>query len=236
MNKRLNSGQRIGEIVAQFPKAADIFIEYEVDFCCGGDRILDVVLTEQQLNKDEIMDRLNQEYEAFNEGINAKVDWVQAPFTELIDHIEGTHHLFMRQTLPMVDQLINKILKVHYHHSGALLTKVHQLFNALKTDIELHLIKEEEVLFPVIKDFEKNPSKDQLQKVQTMLIETEDEHEGAGDILKELRRITNGYTVPEGGCQTFEITYQKLKDIEEDLFKHIHLENNILFWRLKMMK
>jgi len=100
-------------------------------------------------------------------------------------------------------------------------------------ELEQHLIKEEEILFPLIKKYEDNPTAENLNKAITVMNETEDEHEAAGDILKEMRKLTNGFKAPENGCNTFVKTYEKIEAIEKDLFNHIHLENNILFERLK---
>lgn len=98
-------------------------------------------------------------------------------------------------------------------------------------ELDQHLIKEEEILFPILKENEGNPSAELLERISKVLKELEDEHEGAGDILKELRKITQDYKVPEDGCSTFGLTYNKIQEVESDLFQHIHLENNILFKR-----
>ncbi|RKD31933.1 iron-sulfur cluster repair di-iron protein [Thermohalobacter berrensis] len=236
LQKKFNIDQKVGEIVAEFPKASEIFMEYGIDFCCGGNRLLKDALEEKNLNKEEVLNRLNKVYE---ESVNKKikeVDWRLVKMSDLIDHIIEKHHTFMKKELPSTSKLLNKILKVHYVDSGEVLSKLHKLFNSLKADIEQHLVKEEEVLFPLIKEYEKKPSKELLNKIFKVMNETEDEHNTAGDILKEMRRITNDYKVPETGCKSFELTYEKLESIEADLFSHIHLENNILFERLKEEK
>lgn len=233
MKKHFNKEQRIGEIAAIFPKATDIFMKYNIDFCCGGDRPLDVALKEKNINEEDILGKLNKTYEEFQNKEQEDIDWRRASMVDLIEYIVNKHHSFMKNELPVTGELLNKILKVHYVDHGDVLSKLNRLFNSLRTEIEEHLIKEEELLFPAIIDYEKNPSKDLLNKALRVMKETEDEHEKAGDILKEMRKITDGYKVPCGACGSFERTYQKLQDIEADLFQHIHLENNILFERLK---
>jgi regulator of cell morphogenesis and NO signaling len=233
MKKMFNKNQRIGEIATIFPKATDIFMDYEIDFCCGGDRELEAALKEQGISSEEMLYKLNKAYDEFKDSFDNEVDWKTRSMTELIDYVVNKHHSFMREELPITAQLLNKILKVHYIDSGGLLSKLNKLFSNLKMEIEEHLIKEEELLFPLIKEYEKNPSDKELAKVLKVMSEIENEHENAGDILKEMRRITKGYIVPETGCSSFERTYQKMQEIEADLFKHIHLENNILFERLK---
>lgn len=149
---------------------------------------------------------------------------------DLIDYIVNTHHIFLKNTLPEVSELSAKILRVHGPNHNELF-KVHRLFSNLKTELDQHLIKEEEILFPLIKEYDVNQSSELLEKINTVMKETEDEHEGAGDILKALRKITEDYKVPDDGCTTFRLTYSKIQEIESDLFQHIHLENNILFKR-----
>ncbi|MFZ5968322.1 MAG: iron-sulfur cluster repair di-iron protein [Bacillota bacterium] len=233
MRKVFHKKQKIGEIAAVFPKAMDIFMAYEIDFCCGGNRELEAAIKEQGIQEEELLQKLNAAYEEFEQAISKEKDWTTASMVELIDYIVFKHHTFMKEELPLIDQLLNKILRVHYIDNGELLTKLHKLFNSLKSEIEAHLIKEEEVLFPLIKKYDQNPTAEMLERVLQVMNETENEHEQAGDLLKEMREITGGYKVPDTGCSSFARTYDKLKAIEADLFTHIHLENNILFVRLK---
>ncbi|MTI56686.1 MAG: iron-sulfur cluster repair di-iron protein [Geosporobacter ferrireducens] len=231
--KTFNKAQKIGEIATIFPKATEIFMAYEIDFCCGGDRALEVVIKEQNIHEEELLGRLNDAYAAFDKLASESRDWRMASSAELIDFIVNKHHTFMREELPTTEKLLNKILRVHYVENGEILSRLHKLFNNLKSEIEEHLIKEEEILFPLIKKYEKNPTDETKEDIFRVMNETENEHDKAGDILKEMRKITDGYQVPELGCSSFERTYEKLKAIESDLFHHIHLENNILFETLK---
>ena len=233
MMSAFNKTQKIGEIAAVFPKATDIFMEYEIDFCCGGDRTLEVVIKEQNISEEELLSRLNDAYTAFDKLAGEDKDWRAATSAELIDFIVNKHHSFMREELPAAEKLLNKIVRVHYVENGQVLSKLHKLFSSLKSEIEEHLIKEEELLFPLMKKYENNPTAEVKEDILKVMNETENEHDKAGDILKEMRKITNGYQVPESGCSSFVRTYDKLKAIESDLFQHIHLENNILFQKIK---
>lgn len=228
MNK-FNASQNIGDIVAILPKASEVFKEYNIDFCCGGNRPLAEALEEQRLNENEILEKLDEAYEE-TKRLERVVDFRQMKSSELIDYIVSTHHAFLKKTLPEIGELAAKILRVHGQNHIELF-KVHKLFNNLKTELDQHLIKEEEILFPLIKECDNKPSEGLLAKIRTVMKETEDEHEGAGDILKELRKITGDYNVPGDGCSTFALTYARLQEVESDLFQHIHLENNILFKR-----
>jgi regulator of cell morphogenesis and NO signaling len=235
MNNKFSGVDTIGNIVVNFPKAIETFKEYNIDFCCGGHRPIAEALKEQNLNESTVLDRLNQEYESFKDSYTSDIDWRTASYSQLIDYVVQKHHTYLQNELPVLGQLVSKILRVHGEHHVEL-AKVHKLFNSLRTELEAHLIKEEEVLFPKIKQYEKDPSPELLDKVLRTITELEEEHTGAGDVLKELRRITEQYQTPADGCTTYGLTYQKLYELESDLFHHIHMENNILFPRLQALK
>ncbi len=228
---KFNTSLSIGEIVASLPKASEVFKKYHIDFCCGGNRLLSEAIKEQQLNEDEILQELD-EAEKETEAYKNQTDFVKLSRNELIDYIVSTHHSFLKITLPEISELTTKILRVHGTNHEEIF-QVHKLFHNLKTDLDQHLIKEEELLFPLIKEYDQEPSKELLAKISNVMNETESEHEAAGDILKELRRITKDFVVPDDGCNSFRLTYDKIQELEADLFQHIHLENNILFKHLE---
>ena len=222
-----NASQKIGEIVSILPKASEVFKKYKIDFCCGGHRPLSEAIMENSLSEVEILSQLNEAYE---EAIkhNDQTDFRKMSSVELIDYIVNTHHSYLNINLPEISDLTATILRVHGANHN-ILFKVHKLFHSLKTELEQHLIKEEVVLFPLMKEYYAKPSEELYNQIISVMKETEDEHDGAGDILKELREITEDYKVPEDGCGTYHRTFDKLQELEADLFQHIHLENNILF-------
>lgn len=229
MNKRFVETQSIGEIVAKFPGASDVFLKYNIDFCCGGNRPLIQAIEEQKLDKVEVLEVLNNKYEEILSNSIEQKEWTKESWSGLIDYIVNTHHLYLKEELPKINDLLLKVLRAHGENHGKLLSEVHKLFSSLKTELEQHLIKEETIIFPIIKEYEKSKDEVLREKALRVIEELEGEHEGAGDILKTLRRITEDYKLPEDGCRTFALTYQKLDELEKDLFQHIHLENNILF-------
>lgn len=234
MNK-FHSSQKIGEIVTKFPKAADVLKEYKIDFCCGGDRKLETAIKEQGLSESEVLDKINRLYEEFKNVETGERNWEEAPLGELVDHIVNTHHAYLWAELPRISEFTAKILRVHGEHHPEL-SQVYRLFHKLKMELEEHLIKEETSQYPAIKEYEKSRTEASLEKAINLNKELEDEHTGAGDILKELRKVTNDYEVPADGCNTYRLTYAKLEELESDTFQHIHLENNILFPRLMGLK
>ena len=151
--------------------------------------------------------------------------------SDMIDYIISKHHAFLKRNMPEVSELATTILRVHGANHNELFS-VHKLFHTLKAELDQHMIKEEELLFPLIKEYENKPSKELLGKISKVMKETEDEHETAGGVLKELRKVTDQYKIPDDVCGTFRKTYEMLQEVEADLFQHIHLENNILFRRM----
>lgn len=235
MNK-FNSNQKIGDIVTKFPKVADIFKEYKIDFCCGGDRTLITAIKEQGVNETELLERINDSYEKLKNNIYSKDrNWVEAPLDELVDQIVNVHHAYLYENLPKISELTTKILRVHGEKHPEL-SRVHKLFHTIKMELEAHLIEEETIQYPAINAYLRSNSEADLDKAINIINQLQDEHIGAGNILKELREITNDYDLPSNACNTYRLTYFKLQEMESDIFQHIHLESNILFPRLYELK
>ncbi|NPC92939.1 iron-sulfur cluster repair di-iron protein [Bacillus sp. WMMC1349] len=232
MEALFDRNTKTGDIVTRFPRASQLLKEYRIDFCCGGNRPIAEAIAEQNLNEEEILTKINtlyQETKALNEK---ETDWSQVPYSQLINYVIDTHHAYLNEVLPELSGFVTKVYRVHgVHHPE--LAQVHQLFHQLKAELEHHLIQEEEQIFPKITAYEQTKSEQHLTEAVQAIDILEQEHEAAGNILKELRQVTNDYALPEGACTTYTLTYLKLDELESDLFQHIHLENNILFPRLE---
>jgi len=228
MNYKFNVQDTIGQIVTVFPGASQIFYKYNIDFCCGGDRSLSTAINTQGLDEKKLIDELNTRYQGFTDKNEKFTDWAKENPSKLIEYVVNTHHAYLNIELPKISDLVLKILNVHGKKHEELF-KVHRLFNNLRTELEEHLVKEEEFLFPLILEYEKEKEEKVKNVALKFIDDLEQEHTGAGDILKELREITDHYNAPKDACATFEFTYKKLCELELDLFEHIHLENNILF-------
>jgi len=219
----------VGEIVAMLPKASDVFKKNKIDFCCGGDRSLKEAADKQGVAIEELMSQLQDLYAATDE--KTEKNWLTATYSELIDHIINKHLRYLLEELPNLSPYVTKVMRVHGGNHPHLI-KVHKLFNELKTELEQHLWKEESEVFPLISQFEKQPTSENEQKMKKMIADLTNEHDKTGDIIKEIRRITNDYTLPNGACRTYQLVYNRLEALESDLFEHIHLENNVLFPRI----
>ncbi|MDA7027940.1 iron-sulfur cluster repair di-iron protein [Bacillus sp. CLL-7-23] len=232
MEALFDRNTKTGDIVTRFPRASQLLKEYRIDFCCGGNRPIAEAIEEQNLNEEEILTKINTLYRETKALNEKETDWSQVPYSQLINYVIDTHHAYLNEVLPELSGFVTKVYRVHgVHHPE--LAQVHQLFHQLKAELEHHLIQEEEQIFPKITAYEKTNSEQHLTEAVQAIDILEQEHEAAGNILKELRKVTNDYDLPEGACTTYTLTYLKLDELESDLFQHIHLENNILFPRLE---
>lgn len=233
MTQSFTSDAYVSEIVKQCPQAADIFKRNRIDFCCGGNRPLSEATEQSKRSTEEILEEVNALYIKKQEMNETGIDWDAASSSELIEHIIYKHHQFLTDELPQLTPYVTKVFRVHgnnHPHLG----RIHQLFNQLKVELEQHIIKEETEDFPTLLQHEAEPTDATAQKMTNILASLEAEHAAAGDILKELRQITNDFTPPEGACGTYRLVYQRLEALESDTFEHIHLENNVLFPRARM--
>lgn len=228
MERKFNLEDKIGDIVAVFPGASNLFLDYRIDFCCGGNRPLSVAIEEQKLDAGKIVGKLNESYVSYIKENKEYTEWAKESPIKLIDHILNTHHAYLKNELPRISELLFKILSVHGKKHMELF-EIHKNFNIVRTELEEHLVKEEEFLFPLFREYEKTKSEEVRDEIIKTIEELEEEHTGAGDIIKRLRELTDHYSVPQDTCRTFETTYIKLMEFEKDIFNHIHLENNILF-------
>lgn len=231
MEKSIKPTMTIGEIVTQYPATSNLFKQHRIDFCCGGNRALSEVLTEKGMDIEAFMRELEQEIHQAEERNASDQDWSTAELSRLIDHIVGRHHAYLNQELPLLSQFTTKIFRVHGEHHPEL-GELHKLFHQLKAELEQHLIKEEEILFPLIKEAERTGDPSQYARAKAAIQQLEAEHSAAGDLLKQMRELTGEYALPEDACRTYTLTFHKLAEMESDLFQHIHLENNILFPRV----
>lgn len=223
----ISKHQTLGNIVAIIPSAAPFFEMHQIDYCCQGNRTLHDALKHHTLNIDDVLNILNDKLSQ----TNTATPWMEADLNSLVDHILDTHHAYLYEKLPFLSELTTKILRVHgLHHQE--LKEVHTWFHRLKPEMEAHLIKEETLQYPAIREYLKTKNQEKLQVAKDVIQSLEDEHRFVGDALKELRKVTNNYALPHDACQTYEKTYEFLEELEKNTFQHIHLENNILFKRL----
>src|SRR5262245_33837190 len=216
----------VGELVAERPGRSRVFEELGIDYCCGGKLSLAEACARRGLQPDAVRRRLA---EADTEGVSGGTDWRAAPLADLCNHIVSTHHAFLRRELPRLRDLLGKLTRVHGDRHPEL-RDVLAVFEPFADELAGHMAKEEQVLFPLITWIESGdvpPTPFVLQPIAVM----QAEHDDAGRALSELRRLTAGYTVPAGGCNTYRAAMAGLAELEADMHAHVHKENNILFPR-----
>ncbi|EOU1463019.1 iron-sulfur cluster repair di-iron protein [Clostridium perfringens] len=231
MEKLIRKDYSLGEVVTVYPAVVKKFNDMELDYCCGGNKSLELALKEKGFDVDKFVEDLNKEFKEFKFENSQYVDWREKSLEELISHIVETHHGETFRLLREIDPLMVKVFRVHFSHDTELLMKVHSLFGKLKCELEEHLLKEENILFPLMIKYDKAKDEKEKKEIEEDIRIIVNEHEAAGDILKELAEVTDDYKVPEWGCISFKLLYDYLHDLEKDLFIHIHKENNILFPR-----
>lgn len=221
----------IGSFVAQDFRTAAVFNKYQIDFCCKGNRILTEVCEKQNIDSDVLVQNLIDVLESENSN---GIDFNSWPLDLLADYIEKTHHRYVEDKSIILKQFLDKLCKVHGDAHPELF-RINELFTAGAGELAQHMKKEELMLFPFIKRMVKTkeehgiltqPSFGSVSNPIAMMMQ---EHDNEGDRFREIASITNNYTAPSDGCTTYKVTFAMLKEFEEDLHKHIHLENNILF-------
>lgn len=215
--------QSVGDIVAKLPIAAGLFKNEGIDFCCGGHRLLSNVIRDQRVDEHEIVLSLEKEWEKAQQNAESR-NFAHMEPTKLASYIETRHHAYLKEALPDIGEILTAVLRAHGRNHPELY-EVHAAFGKLRTELEEHLIKEETLLFPQIAKRERADA--QAMDILTQKLRLE--HEEAGELVKEIHQLTKGYETPQDGCATYRMLMEKLVVFEDDLFQHIHLENNILF-------
>ena len=217
-------------IVKIYPKASDYFKKEKIDFCCGGDQSLQSILDKKKrpVDGEQLIGSINESYQAWIEAGNKEINWENVTSSELVDYIMQHHHHYLHEELTPLSQFVTKIYRVHGPHHPHL-EDLYKLFHQFKMEMESHMIEEERDLFPLFEKYEVNPSealKENIYQLNKTMIE---DHEFVGEIIQQMNEITNDYTLPEGACNSYRITYARLAELEQNTYQHIHLENNILF-------
>ena len=229
----------VAQIALENPNAAREFEKLGIDYCCGGRQTLDEACVAAKLPMDEVLARLEKlSAEALIAGTK---DFKAMSLADLIAHITSTHHVFVREECPRIQELAAKVVSKHAQNHPELV-QVQEIFGALASELSTHLIKEEQILFPYVIRMEESVLAGEpappamfgtvVNPIGMMMRE----HDGAGEALRALRSVTNDYAVPGDACTSYRTLYQALQGFEADLHQHIHLENNVMFPRAVAME
>lgn len=225
------TSKTIGAFVAEDYRTAAVFERHGIDFCCGGQVTLATTCEEKGLNPGQI---LNEIESARNEPAKRSENYSAWELPFLADYIVNTHHVWLKENDPHITAYTRKIAEVHGTHHPEVI-EIAILFEKIAADMAGHLQEEEEVFFPAVKRATtaqkagQMPATKDREVIKASLVKLGREHEVIGNAIHTIRHLAKDYAIPADVCNTFVVTYQKLQEFEEDLHKHVHLENNILF-------
>lgn len=221
----------VGEIVAADFRTAKVFEKNGIDFCCGGNMQISKACRDKDVDSSD----LARELEAVKAKISGHgVDYTAWDLSRLADHIINVHHTYLNSNLGTIAAYADKIAVVHGKNHPEL-KEIARIFLELSGDLLAHLSIEEVVLFPAVRRIEsartrgREPSSEDVKILKTAIQDLSVEHAEVGGGMHTIRRLSSNYAIPYDACNTFALTYKKLEEFENDLHKHVHLENNIFF-------
>jgi len=227
----MKGNQIIGELVAKDYRTASVFKKYSIDFCCQGNRTIEEACEKKNIDTKKVLEDLVAMMEAKSESTTDYQSW---PLDLLADYIEKKHHRYVQEKTLEIQPYLDKICKVHGERHPELL-KIKEEFNASAGELAAHMKKEELILFPFIRKMTQAKMENikvdaahfgtVINPIQMMM----DEHTVEGNRFRKIEELSNNYTPPQDACNTYRVSFALLKEFEQDLHLHIHLENNILF-------
>lgn len=222
--------QQVSDIVTAVPQSADLFRNLRIDYCCGGKISLQEAAVQRELDPTDVLARV----QAIEEKRESRQLLEPSSFGEktLIAFIQEKYHEGLREELPLLAPYVTKVARVHGQNHPHLL-RVQEIFKLLRSELIDHTDDEDLNVFPLILEFLDNPTVELKEQLKPHVNELEQEHDNAGRLLHELREITNNFTPPEEACGTYRLVYTRLEQFEKDTFEHVHLENNVLFDRVR---
>jgi len=228
-----HSTKTLAQIVTEYPFSASLLERHDLDYCCKGKQTLEQACSDASVLQ-KIEAELNELLSAQESGKDS--DPLKLSTSDLVNLILSKHHAYVKDALPLIQSHLHKVSSKHgLRHPE--LDEIYSIFNTVVEEMTSHMMKEEKILFPAILMFEKagvikDDSIDQSSLEMPMQV-MEMEHENVGAALDEIKKLTNKYVAPQDACMTYRLSFDELKEFELDLHKHVHLENNILFPRVR---
>lgn len=231
----------VRELVAQYPQTVRVFEQFGIDYCCGGQRDLRTACAESDVSSGLLLVALQRALSAPAPPEPVRRNWSAVTVAELADHIENQHHTYLKSELPRLEDMLGLVEQAHQAMHGQMLRALTVVVNELRREIMQHLLREEHLLFPMIRQVEAYSNghgiRPQGASLELVVAELEDEHEHVAHVLESIRQLTDNFTLPSDACATFDQLWAGLRCLDADLREHIHLENNVLFPRtLEMVR
>jgi len=234
----ITSETTVGEVATKIPASMDVFERYNIDFCCGGQRLLTEVAAESGRSVGDLMAEITRAAEAEAEEDSVHLDWSLSAPDQLVDHVTQTHHRYLREHMPVIGMEMATVLRVHGENHPSLF-ELGRTYERLQFELSRHLDVEEADVFPLIRQFTAHREGGGVQTgagpgdLDRGLARLEQEHDVAGELLHEIRRLTDEFTTPADACATYGRLFRRLRELEADVHRHVHLENNILIPALR---
>jgi regulator of cell morphogenesis and NO signaling len=221
----ISSERRVGDVVAEDYRRAAVFKVFGIDFCCGGDETVSVACDKAEVDYADVAAALS---EVGRE--RGAPDAASADLEELVTHVVEVHHGYVRASVPVLRAFTTKVARVHGDRDPEL-NEIRDLVEELATELVRHMDEEEEELFPGIVALKNAGPAATPDSVRSTTQPLEDDHDRAGTLMGRIRALSHGFRPPAGACATYRATYAKLAEFEDDLHRHVHLENHVLFPR-----
>lgn len=227
---QLTLDTQVCDIVTVLPKSADLFRCLRIDFYCGGKIALKDAAEERKLNPEDVLNSIKVIEKAW--GKQSEMDPTSFGSKTLVAFIQSKYHDGLRDEFSLLAPYIKKVARVQGENHPHLL-RIQEIFQELRSELLDHTADEDENVFPLILKFLENPTPELKEKVKPYILKLERAHENAGELLAEIRDLTNNFMPPDGSCGTYRLVYTRLAQLEKDTFEHVHLENNNLFDRVR---
>ena len=224
---------KVKDIVTENFRTASLFESSGIDYCCNGNQLLKEALEKNKIPGNKFTVELNKVNQSTGTEIPRYNDW---DLIFLAQYIITNHHAYVKNAIPRITALLQKLQTAH-GSKYSYIADIQNSFSRVADEMTSHMIKEERMLFPLIKYlaetqiFNEKPKTRGFGTIKNPIRQMEAEHVSAGGATETIRTLTNNYTLPKDACTTFKVTYKELDEFEKDLHKHVHLENNILFPR-----
>lgn len=233
------ANKKIQEFVADDYRTAEIFSKYGIDFCCRGNRTIDEACAQDNINQEDLIEDLKS---VANAGGAQNIDYKSWPSDLLADYIEKKHHRYVKEKTPVIRFYLDKIARVHGERHPEL-HEINKLFIESTDNLLEHMVEEEALLFPYVREMLDAKAKGSMpvkpegfESIDSPIAKFMEEHDDEGVRHREIARLSNNYTMPEDGCNTYKVAFELLREFQDDLHLHIHLENNILFLDAKKLE
>lgn len=217
----INKDSIVANIVTQQPLAADVFRQYGIDFCCGGNISIEEAVQNKKVDADTLLNKLNALPVSQPGGIS--VEYLDAP--SLIQYIQSRFHQTIREEFKNLSPYVTKVARVHGERFPYLL-ELQDLYRQFRDGMLEHMAEEDEQAFPKLIEISKGHEVENADQIIQSLV---DDHTETGQLLQSMRELTNDYQPPQEACTTWRLVYNRLENLERETHEHVHLENHVLF-------